>query len=58
MVSIHNRCPWAVWGLAIDAGLRHRSTQQPLDRPDAGLSFAARVEDDQGIMGICAGMSW
>jgi uncharacterized protein (DUF58 family) len=41
LMSIRNRCPWATWGIAVDAGLQHRSTGGPRDRPDASLSSVA-----------------
>jgi uncharacterized protein (DUF58 family) len=41
VMSIRNRCPWGTWGLAVYAGLEHRSTRGLIDRPDASLRFAA-----------------
>ena len=40
VLSIRNRHPWGVWGLAVDAGLQQSPAAHPLDRSDASLSFA------------------
>ena len=40
-LSIRNRLPWGLWGLAVDAGFQHGPTRRSLDRPDASLSFAS-----------------
>jgi uncharacterized protein (DUF58 family) len=40
VVALRNRCPWTAWGIAVQAGLHHRSTATPLGPADAGISLA------------------